>query len=337
MNRIPALLHSGATRQRHGLRRSPEAREPETPRSVSRQPLAKALAILGTAVVAVLGATGCGDGQNLANPSGTLEATETNVAPLLTARLLQVRAEEGDRVAAGDTLLVLDTDLLHRQRSQAAAQEDVLAAQKREAGELLEQSRRRLELAEITLRRTSALREQGSATQQQVDELQAERDVSSSQVAATRARIGALEAQSEQVERSLAVLDRQISDGVVLSPISGTVLVRTAEPGEVAIAGVPSLRLADLSRLDLRIYLEETDLDLVRIGAPLPVLVDALEGKELTGTVRWISEEAEFTPKNAQTRDARAQLVYAVKLSVPNPDGQLHIGMPAAARIDGAR
>jgi HlyD family secretion protein len=299
-----------------------------------RQAISPQVALVALAALATVG---CGNGEDLANPSGTLEATEINVAPLLTARLLDIRADEGDRVAKGDTLLVLDTDLLRRQRTQVAAQDDVLAAQKREAGQLLEQSRRRLELTETTLARTAALHAQGSATQQQVDDLEAQRDVSASQVAAARDRIGAIAAQTEQVAASLAVLDRQLADGIVFSPIAGTVLLRMAEPGEVAMAGAPVLRLADLDNLDLRIYLEETDLDLVRIGEPLPVLVDALEGKELSGVVRWISAEAEFTPKNAQTRSARAQLVYAVKLSVPNPDGHLHIGMPAAARIDGKR
>ncbi|MBU1983293.1 HlyD family efflux transporter periplasmic adaptor subunit, partial [bacterium] len=89
------------------------------------------------------------------------------------------------------------------------------------------------------------------------------------------------------------------------------------------------LRMADLSTLELRVYLNERDLDRVSIGGEVPVLVDAMAADTLRGIVTWVSSEAEFTPKNAQTRDARAQLVYAVKLRVSNPDGKLHIGMPA--------
>ena len=85
--------------------------------------------------------------------------------------------------------------------------------------------------------------------------------------------------------------------------------------------------------MELRVFLDEEDLDLVRVGQTLPVLVDALEGEERTGSIIWISSEAEFTPKNVQTREARTQLVYAVKLSLANPDGRLHIGMPAEVRI----
>ena len=87
--------------------------------------------------------------------------------------------------------------------------------------------------------------------------------------------------------------------------------------------------VADLSSLELRVFLDEQDLDKVKIGQMIPVMVDALDGQTLSGTVSWVSAEAEFTPKNAQTKQARTQLVYAVKLRVANPDGKLKIGMPA--------
>jgi len=137
----------------------------------------------------------------------------------------------------------------------------------------------------------------------------------------------------EKLAASLAVFDRQIRDGVLLSPENGVVLVRALEPGEIALPNRPALRIADLSRLDLRVYLEAEDLGRVRIGEKVPVLVDALGGKEVEGKVVWVSPEAEFTPKNVQTRNARAQLVYAVKIEVENADGILAIGMPAEARL----
>jgi HlyD family secretion protein len=275
----------------------------------------------------------CGNGDEFANPSGTLEATEVDLSPLLTAKVLQVRTDEGDTVAEGDTLLVLDTDLLQKKRAQTAAQNDVLAAQTREAQQALRQSERKLELASTTLKRSKTLHEQGSVTQQQVDDLSAQRDLASSQVEAARDRLTQLDAQRRELKASLAVMDRQIADGVILAPIDGTILVRVAEPGEVGRTGALALRMADLSQLELRVYLEEPELNRVKLGQSLPVLVDALGGKELRGRVSWISSQAEFTPKNAQTAKARAQLVYAVKLQVDNPDGSLHIGMPAAVRL----
>ena len=291
------------------------------------------LVVSALALFCIAATTGCGGSDEFANPSGTFEATEIDLAPLLTARVLEVRADEGDDVAAGDTLVVLDTDLLEAQRAQMAARRDVLDAQSKEVAQLEAQARRRLELAETTLHRTEALNQQGSASKQQLDELRAERDIAKSQLQATRERAAGIVAQGTEVERSLDVLDRQIADGVVIAPEDGTVLLRTIEPGEIARTGGLALRIANLSSLELRVFLDETDLDLVRIGGKLPVLVDALEGQQLDGIVSWISDEAEFTPKNAQTRKARAQLVYAVKLTVQNPNGTLHIGMPAAVKI----
>jgi HlyD family secretion protein len=277
---------------------------------------------------AILLLAGC-SGRELPNPSGTFETTVVDVAPLLAGRALVVQPEEGQTVTLGDTLIVLDTELLALQRAETAARGESLAAQRRTAMADLAQAQSRLALTETTLSRTTTLRDQGSATQQQVDNLAAERDVSRSATEAARGRIAAIDAELAHLASSLAVLDRQLRDGVVVAPSSGTVLTRSLEPGEVAAPGRLALRIADLSALKLKVYLEAGDLDRVRLGDTLPVLVDALSGVRLAGRVSRVSDEAEFTPKNAQTRNARAQLVYAVELRVANPDGRLHVGMPA--------
>jgi HlyD family secretion protein len=142
-----------------------------------------------------------------------------------------------------------------------------------------------------------------------------------------------LDAESGKLDAALAVFDRQLKDGIILAPANGTVLLRAVEPGEVVIPGKVLIRIADISRLELKFFLDETDVDKVKIGQSLPVLVDALNGQILNGTVVWVSSESEFTPKNAQTRDARTQLVYAVKLSIDNPTENLHIGMPAEVKL----
>ena len=105
------------------------------------------------------------------------------------------------------------------------------------------------------------------------------------------------------------------------------------EPGEIAQPGKTLLRIANLSQMKVKIYLAEEDLDKVKIGSKLPVLIDALGGKSIDGVVSWVSSEAEFTPKNTQTKDARTQLVFAVKLLIDNPEGKLHIGMPAEVKL----
>lgn len=278
------------------------------------------------ALTAALG--GCRGGAP-ASPAGTFEATIVEVAPVLGGRALAVGAQEGERVAAGDTLLVLDTSLIALQRAQAAAGGATLRARRAVADADLAQARRQLALLETTLARTTALRDQGTATDQQVDELTSQRDVARAAIDAARGRQATLDAELAHLDASLAVIDRQLQDSVVLSPIDGTVLTRSLEPGEVAAPGRAALRLADLSTLELRVFLEAGELERARVGATLAVRVDALPGEPLSGVVAWVADEAEFTPKNAQTRNARAQLVYAVKLAVPNPGGRLHIGMPA--------
>ena len=301
--------------------------------STRSRALGLALVALGAAMLG----SGC-DKNGDANPAGSLETPTLDLAPLVTGRVLKVGAEEGQRVDAGDTLLVVDTDLLRLKRGEAEAALRGQQAQRAAAEADLDQASRQLTLAESTLERVRALAGEGSASQQQVDDLATQRDLARSRVEAAGARVSALEAEGERLQASLSVLGRQIDDGVVLAPTSGTLLVRSAEPGEVATAGRTALRMADLSTLELRIYLEAGDLDRVALGETLPVRVDALEtdgdgGQAIQGRVTWISDEAEFTPKNAQTRDARAQLVYAVKLTVPNPDGRLHLGMTAEVEL----
>jgi HlyD family secretion protein len=291
------------------------------------------LAISPVLALLVWALSGCGEDSGGPNPSGTLEATEVDLAPALAAKVLVVRADLGDRVAAGDTLVILDTELLVLQRAQAEANRQSLGAQRRAAEEDRKQAARALALAETTLKRVRTLHTEGSASEQQVDDAEAKRDMVGSQEAAARHRVEFVEAEMEKLAAALAVFDRQIRDGVLLAPSEGTVLLRSVEPGETAVPGRTALRIADLSRLELRVYLGEREMDRVKIGETLPIAVDAIEARELAGTVVWISSEAEFTPKNVQTRNAREQLVYAVKLRVPNPDGVLSIGMPAEVRL----
>jgi HlyD family secretion protein len=289
-----------------------------------------AAAVLGLAAMAA--PSGCGRNAS-PNPSGTFEAVTVDLSPTIAGRILAVGAREGERVQAGDTLLVLDTELVALKRAETAAGRESLRAQRQVAQADLSAARRQLALLETTLARVSNLLAEGSATQQQVDDLSAERDLARNRLEGAQGRLAVIDSDLARADAALAVADRQLEDGVLVAPIAGTVLVRAAEPGELATPGLSALRLAKLSELELRIYLEATDLDRVRIGQELPVIADARPGEPLTGRVTWISDEAEFTPKNAQTRNTRAQLVYAVKLAVANPDDRLHIGMPAEVKL----
>lgn len=284
------------------------------------------------ACVMALCVLGCGNNGG-PNPSGTLEATTIDVAPLVGGKVLHVGANEGERVQLGDTLLVIDTELVALERNRTVAQQRTITAQRNEAGARLQQAEQRMALANTTLDRTQRLQEKGSASRQQLDEAQTQRDVALGDVKAARDRLAVLDSQDRELAAVLAVFERRLHDGIVTAPVSGTVLLRSVEPGEVVGQGQRAFRLADLKTLELRVFLESSDLDRVALGQRLPVLVDALENKTIEGSVSWIASESEFTPKNVQTRDARAQLVYAIKLRVANPEGRLHIGMPAEVRL----
>lgn len=275
---------------------------------------------------------GC-DRTGTSHPSGSLEATEIDLAPAASGRALEVRAALGEQVLAGDTLVVLDTELLALQKRQTLANQRSIAAQQAAAAEERRQAERNRTLAETTLGRLQALLTQGSTTQQQVDDAAARLDVINSQVAAARHRETVYQAEMERLVAAVAVVDRQLEDGVLVAPSDGTVLMRALEPGELARPTATALRIADLEHLELRIYVEAIALDLVHVGQDIPLRIDALPDERFTGRVSWISAEAEFTPKNAQTREARTQLVYAVKVAVENRDRRLHIGMTAEAEI----
>ena len=287
---------------------------------------------IGLLLLAGTSLAGC-RGDEAANPSGTFEATEIDLSPRVAGQLLRVGPHEGDRVSAGDTLLVVDTELIRRGRAETEASLAVTAARRRVAADQRDQQQLALELAGTTEQRLKTMNAAGNATDQQLDEARAQRAIAASRLEAANHELLALDSESERLRAHLSVADRQLDDGILIAPCDGTILLRPAEPGEMGMPGLTALRMADLTRLELRFYLEEPDLDRVRLGDGLPVMVDALPNREFTGSVAWISEEAEFTPKNAQTRGARAQLVYAVKLTVENPEGVLHIGMPAEVQL----
>ncbi len=285
-------------------------------------------------LISLTGLVACGRTGGKTNPSGSLEAEELRVSAAVAGRLLEVRVDEGDSVALGDTLLVLDLSVLRLQRAQGAAGLETLKSKGLRLKEQERELRATLDLATSTLERVKALHGAGSATDQQLDEAQTQRAQLEARLAALGRDGETLHAETGSLEAALAVQDRQLQDAVVTAPASGRVLERYVQPGDWVGPGAPALLLADLGTLDLRFYLTEKELSRVKTGMTLQAQVDAWPTERFTGKVEWISSQAEFTPKNAQTSDARAQLVYAVRLQLPNADGRLLAGMPAEVLLE---
>ncbi len=266
--------------------------------------------------------------------SGTLEATEITVSGLAGGRLMELRADEGDAIRRGAVVAVVDTAKLATGRDQARAALAEIGFTQDAAARSEAQAAARLANVEQRLARAESLVARSAATRQSVDDITTERSVTRDALAAARASRQALAMKERQIRAQIRLLDQQIADGTVLAPADGVILTRYVEPGEAVRPTQPLFTLADLARLWVRVYVPEADLGRAALGAEAKVAVDAFPGRSFVGRVTWISPRAEFTPKNVQTREARADLVYAVKVSLANPRGDLKIGMPADVWIE---
>jgi HlyD family secretion protein len=266
--------------------------------------------------------------------SSILEAETAILAARASGELLHLRVEEGHGVRAGDTLAVIDVEKLRLQRVEAQAAEQLARAQLRQAESGLRAAREELGNLERRLARVRRLEERGSATEQNLDDL-------TTQERAARERLRGLEAAREAAAAGLArasaalnLLDLSIADGVLRAPRDGTVLTTFVSEGELMTPGRPILEVADLRHLWIKVYVPTDDLAAIRVDQDVRVYPDGFDDEPVIGRVAWISDEAEFTPKHVQTRDARADLVFAVKIELENAAGRLHPGLPADVAWD---
>ena len=262
---------------------------------------------------------------------GTFEATEVVVAAQAAGQLERFDPVEGTRLARGAVVALVDTVPLALERAQLDAQRAAAAARDTEAAEQLGVLEAQRDVARRAYERTRRLHDAQAATAQQLD--QAERDyrVIVAQIAAARAQRRSVGLDVAATEARVAQVTERLGRAAVENPRAGVVLATYARAGETVQPGQPLYRIADLDTLELRAYVDGTQLAVVRLGAPATVRVTGAGGalRAVPGVVSWVASEAEFTPTPVQTRDERAELVYAVKVRVANPDGALKIGMPA--------
>ena len=261
---------------------------------------------------------------------GTFEATEVVVSAQTTGQVQQFTPVEGMRLERGAAVALIDTTQLSLEQRQLAAQREAVGARTVEVGEQLRVLEVQREIALRALERTRRLHAAQAATAQQLD--QAERDwrVLGAQIEALRAQRRSVGLDASATEARVAQVRDRLSRSTVVNPQAGVVLATYARAGEVVQSGQPLYKIADLDTLVLRAYVGEAQLASFRIGQQVRVHVDAGDGslKALPGTVTWVAAKSEFTPTPVQTRDERADLVYAVKVRVANPGGALKIGMP---------
>lgn len=290
----------------------------------------KAYLFLGLGLSFVLSA--CGNNDIPYDASGVFETTEVIVSAQATGELLSFTVEEGMNVKADEKLGYVDTLQLALKKKQLtatlAATDSKWLDEKRQSASL----RQQIINLERERKRFGDLLEADAATEKQVDELDYQIDVLKRQLSATEEQLNShnksLDGQCLSLEAQLAQLEDQIEKSVVSSPVSGTVISKYADPGEFVQPGKSLFKVANLEKMKLRIYITADQLTMLKIGQKVKVYADKGqdERQEYEGVVSWISDKAEFTPKTIQTRDERANLVYAVKVSVRN-DGFIKRGM----------
>ena len=263
---------------------------------------------------------------------GTFEATEVVVSSEATGRILNFNIEEGMAIAANQAVGTIDSLQLHLQRKQLVAQQSALLASRPDVKKQVAALREQIAKQKTELRRVDNMLRDGAATQKQKDDIEAQIKILEGQLEAQLSTLdkntSTINGNSVVLEAQIAALDDRISKCRIISPVGGTVLVKYAEAGELASAGKPLMKIADLKNIYLRAYFTSDQLANVKLGDEVKVVADfgGTERYDYKGRVAWISSESEFTPKTIQTKDSRANLVYAVKIAVEN-DGRLKIGL----------
>ncbi len=263
---------------------------------------------------------------------GTFEATEVVVSSEATGRILNFEVEEGMAVEANQMVGAIDSVQLHLQRKQLVAQQSALLGSRPDVKKQVAALREQIATQKSELRRVENMLKEGAATKKQKDDIEAQIKILERQLDATLSTLdkntSTINNNSAALEAQIAALDDRISKCRIISPFGGTVLVKYAEAGELATVGKPLMKIADLDNIYLRAYFTSDQLAKVNLGDEVKVVADfgGEERHDYTGRVAWISSESEFTPKTIQTKDSRANLVYAVKIAVEN-DGRLKIGL----------
>lgn len=286
------------------------------------------LAILTTGLCCL---AACNRGDDDFDATGTFEATEILVSSEANGKIMELNMEEGDRLDAGALLGYVDSTQLYLKKMQLAAGLRSVDVRKPDIRKQIAALEQQIATARTEQQRMENLVKAKAGNQKQVDDivnnikyLQKQLDAQYSTLNKTT---GGADAEAEGILYQIMQLDDQLQKSRIVNPQAGTVLVKYAEPGEVTAAGKPLYKIADTDLLYLRAYITADQLSTLKQGQSVRVFADygTDDRREYPGTITWISDKSEFTPKGIQTKDERANLVYAIKIAVKN-DGYLKIG-----------
>lgn len=285
-----------------------------------------------TTVILAIMLSSCTGKKNEFDASGTFEAEETIISSEASGTIKQFDLREGQQLKAGQVIGYIDSTQLFLRKKQLEAQITALLSKRPDVSTQLATLQEQLASAEKEQKRVSKLVEADAATTKQLDDINSQLEVIKKQIEAQRS---SLTISSEGISKDampLQVQVEQTNDQLakckIINPVGGTVLSKYAETNEMASPGKPLYKIADLRTIILRAYVTGNQLPSLKLNQQVKVFTDDGNGgyKETNGTIIWINDKAEFTPKTVQTKDERANMVYAVKVNVPN-DGLLKIGM----------
>lgn len=287
---------------------------------------------MGYALLLLVIVVSCTEEKKNYDASGAFEAVETIIAAEASGQILQLNIAEGQQLDSGQVIGYIDSTQLHLKKLQVKQSKVAILSGRTETSLQTESLKKERDNAVIDRNRTEALVKGGVASQKQLDDADARIAILEARIKAQENTLNtstsSLNEQGGTVDAQMKEINDQLNKCVISNPLKGTVLTKYAEQYELAAPGKPLYKIADLSTIVLRAYITGDQLDQVKIGQPVKVSTDDGKGgyKEKDGVITWINDKSEFTPKTIQTKNERANLVYAVKINVKN-DGYLKIGM----------
>jgi HlyD family secretion protein len=272
----------------------------------------------------------CSNSNNLSDAYGNFEAVQVTVSAESSGRILSLNLEEGSQLDSGVVVALIDTTDLYLKKLQLQAQKKAVSIKSSSVTSQIDVQQQQKANLLVEKNRVSRLIADKAATQKQLDDINGSLDLVDKQIASILTQNAGIKEEMEVIDRQIAQVNESISKCYIINPVKGTVLSKFAEAGEIAAPGRALYKIADLSVMELKVYISGTQLPAVKQDQQVEVLIDADKdtNRKLSGTVSWISPKAEFTPKIIQTKEERVNLVYAVKIRVAN-DGSLKIAMPA--------
>ena len=289
--------------------------------------------VFGTFTVVSMLVT-CNSNNDKADGYGNFEAVETTISAENNGKLIQFNIEEGQTLLKNALVGYVDTIPLSLKKEQLQVSKSIIFSKSKGVLSQIGVLKEQLKTATISKKRIENLLKENAGTQKQLDDIDGKINVINQQIRSIEIQNAPVVSELKSIDVQLKQVEDQLQKSIITNPVNGTVLVKYAEPEEITSFGKPLYKIADLSTLQLRVYISETQLSGITIGQEVTVKIDSQETmKSYTGTVSWIASEAEFTPKIIQTKEERVNLVYAVKIDVNN-DGSLKIGMPAEMWIN---